>query len=191
MPVAFILIILPTNFFDSMIGSLEKNKRPINCNEATVNPWWNLLHQQNVGPSFPHWPAVPLCTDLHRVGAQELDTPPDTQTHIHTHVWARLSINKADSDWQAGPITATTGWRRPSNGHLRAPLSNGGKWSMSYWELMRKCSCACLGPLGSGRSPLMMRPEKLTSCVVLEGRILQVLPRRVITREHVWIKAPK
>lgn len=142
------------------------------------------------------WPLLPSLTSsptLHRPSSSRSARTGHPPTHTHTHVWARLSINKADSDWQAGPITATTGWhrRRPSNGHLRAPLSNGGKWSMSYWRLMRKCSCACLGPLGSGRSRLMMHPEKLTSCVVLEGRILQVLPRRVITREHVWIKAPK
>lgn len=38
LPVAFVLIVFPSNFFDSIIGSLEKNKRPINCNEATVDP---------------------------------------------------------------------------------------------------------------------------------------------------------
>lgn len=97
MPVAFTLIALPTNFFDSVIGSLEKNKRPINCNEATGNPSWNLLHQQNAGPSSPHWPAVPLCTGLRPVGAQELPlrlppTPPralglGTSQHQQSRQW--------------------------------------------------------------------------------------------------------
>lgn len=37
-----------------------------------------------------------------------------------------LIVNKPDSDWQAGPITAVTGWhkRRSSNSHLDFQLSN-------------------------------------------------------------------
>lgn len=103
-----------------------------------------------------------------------------------TRVWARLS--KVDSDWQAGPITATTGWhrRRPSNGHLRTPLSHGGKWSMSYWGMMRKCSCACWGPLGLDGADEW--------CILRNWRHVLFWRDgyfRVVTREHVRIQAPK
>lgn len=102
-----------------MINSLMKK---------IVNLSWNLLNQQS----------------LHLICLSDTDQHSHFTISVHQQCTGRtpklrchFNVNKPDSDWQAGPITATTGWhkRRQSNSHLDFQLSNSAndQWAIESW----------------------------------------------------------
>lgn len=102
-----------------------------NCNEPVVNLSRNRLNQHN----------------LHQFCLSDTDQHSLFTILVHQQCTGRIpklrryfSVNKPDSDWQVGPITATASWHKcmPSNSHLGFPVVKWCPWSVSYWKLLEE-----------------------------------------------------
>lgn len=130
-----------------------------NYNELVVNLSLNRLNQHN----------------LHQFCLSDTDQHSLFTILVHQQCTGRIpklrryfSVNKPDSDWQVGPITATAAWHKctPSNSHLGLPVVKWCLWSMSYWKLLEE-----LLMYRSGESrwvQLMMHRERLTRLALME-----------------------